>query len=591
MIKFRLNGQEVEAEEGSTILKVAREHGVDIPTLCFHPAVQPYQVCRVCLVELVRDGVSQLVPSCGYRIEEGTEVLTHSEKVLKRRKTIVELILAEAPNSERVKEIARDLGIEKARFERRRDKECILCGLCVNVCNDIMGIGTISFANRGTERVVTTPYDDFNDVCSTCGACARVCPTDIIKLEEITRNPVTPILSDFDARLAPRPCIYVPFPQAVPNKPVIDRENCIYFKAGKCKVCEAVCQPEAIVYDQEEEIIEEEVGAVVVATGYDLYPVERIPEYGGGKYADVIDGMQFERLLSASGPTQGEILRPSDGKVPKKVAFISCVGSRDPEHHCAYCSKICCMYMAKHALLYKEHVPDGEAAVFSIDVRTAGKDYEEFFTRAKEEGKVLYIRGKPSRVVKEGDQLVVWTVDTLTGRQLRAEFDMVVLSMAVVPSTDAVELSKKLRIQTNADGFYSEVHPKLRPVESLVRGFFLAGCGQAPKDIPETVAQASAAASKVLEMFSKKELAAEPMVVVVDEDMCAACKLCIDACPYDAREFDEEKKVATVNEALCQACGCCAAACPTKATQQKNLDDRQISRMVEVIFEQQEELS
>jgi heterodisulfide reductase subunit A len=249
------------------------------------------------------------------------------------------------------------------------------------------------------------------------------------------------------------------------------------------------------------------------------------------------------------------------------------------------------MYMAKHALLYKEHVPDGEAVVFSIDVRTAGKDYEEFFTRAKEEGKILYIRGKPSRVVKEGDQLVVWTVDTLTGRQLRAEFDMVVLSMAVVPPAGAVELSKKLRIQTNADGFYSEVHPKLRPVESLVRGFFLAGCGQAPKDIPETVAQASAAASKVLEMFSKKELAVEPMVVVVDEDMCAACKLRIDACPYDAREFDEEKKVATVNEALCQACGCCAAACPTKATQQKNLDDRQISRMVEVIFEQQEELS
>jgi heterodisulfide reductase subunit A len=246
------------------------------------------------------------------------------------------------------------------------------------------------------------------------------------------------------------------------------------------------------------------------------------------------------------------------------------------------------MYMAKHALLYKEHVPDGEALIFTIDVRTSSKDYEEFYSRTKDEGNVIYVRGKPSRVIKEGDSLVVWAVNTLTGRQVRVECDMVVVSMAIVPSGDAVKIAKRLRIPANEHGFFSEVHPKLRPVESLVRGFYLAGCSQSAKDIPESVAQASAAASKVLEVFSKKELLTEAMVAVVNDDLCVACKTCIDACPYEAREFDEEKKVVLVNEALCQGCGSCVVACAAGATQQKNLNDRQLSRMVEVIFDEQE---
>ena len=352
----------------------------------------------------------------------------------------------------------------------------------------------------------------------------------------------------------------------------------------ECRECEKACEQDAIRYDMQDEIIEEEVGAIVVATGYELYPIEKIREYGAGKHEDVIDGLQFERLLSASGPTQGEIRRPSDNKIPKRIAFISCVGSRDPEHHLPYCSKICCMYNTKHALLYKERVPDGEAIIFSIDIRTAGKDYEEFFMRAKEHENVLYVRSKPSRVLKEGDGLIVWTTDTLTGRALKVKCDMVVLSMAVVPSVETVELAKKLRIQTNIHGFFNEAHPKLRPVESLVPGFFLAGCAQTPKDIPETVAQASAAASKVLEMFSKKELTAEPMVVMVDEEMCSGCKLCVVTCPYDAREFDEEKNIVKINEALCMGCGCCVAACPSGASQQKNLIEKQIAKMVEVIL-------
>ncbi len=352
----------------------------------------------------------------------------------------------------------------------------------------------------------------------------------------------------------------------------------------ECRECEKACQQDAIVHAMKDELVEEEVGAIIVATGYELYPVEKVREYGAGKYEDVIDGLQFERLLSASGPTQGEIRRPSDSSVPKRIAFISCVGSRDPEHHLPYCSKICCMYNTKHALLYKERVPDGEAIVFSIDVRTAGKDYEEFFMRAKEDENVLYVRGKPSRVMREGKGLVVWTTDTLTGRPLKVKCDMVVLSMAVIPSVETTELAKKLRIQTNIHGFLNEAHPKLRPVESLVPGFFLAGCAQTPKDIPESVAQASAAAAKALEMFSKKELTAEPMVVVIDEEMCSGCKLCVVTCPYEAREIDEEKKIVRINEALCMGCGCCVAACPSGASQQKNLVEKQISRMVEVIL-------
>ncbi|MFO8184627.1 MAG: CoB--CoM heterodisulfide reductase iron-sulfur subunit A family protein [Candidatus Aegiribacteria sp.] len=403
-------------------------------------------------------------------------------------------------------------------------------------------------------------------ICTGCGLCMEKCPAKVP--------------SEFDRDLSTRGAIYIPFPQAVPNKPVIDRDNCIYFKTGKCRLCEKTCEINAIKFDQEDRIVEEEVGAIITATGYETLPVVDLKEYGSGQVPDVIDGLAFERLLSASGPTGGEVRRPSDGKVPKEVVFVQCAGSRDPERYQPYCSKICCMYTTKHALLYRHRVHDGQPYVFYIDIRTGGKGYEEFYHNAEEDEGIIYLRGKVARIFRDGDKTVVWGTDTLTGRNVEIEADLVVLATAVVPRESTAELVKKLRIQTGTNGFLSEAHPKLRPVESINSGFFIAGVAQGPRDIPETVAQASGAACKVISLFSRDHLEQDPAIAWVDEDLCGGCRICISVCPYDAREYDEEKGIATVNEALCEGCGSCVAACACGATQQRNLSDSQIKSMV-----------
>jgi heterodisulfide reductase subunit A len=404
------------------------------------------------------------------------------------------------------------------------------------------------------------------DVCTGCGVCTEKCPKKVD--------------SEFNRNMGTRGAIYTMFPQAVPNYPVIDRDNCLYFIKGRCRICEKSCDLGAIDYQQEDEIIEEKVGAVIVATGYDTLPLDQLGEYGYGKLPDVIDGMAFERLLSASGPTGGEIRRPSDGKVPREVVFVQCAGSRDPENHLPYCSKICCMYTAKHALLYKHRVHDGQPYIFYIDVRTGGKSYEEFYHRVSEEEGVVYIRGKVSRVFQDGDRMIVWGVDTLTGKKVEIAADLVVLATGMIPTAGSSELFSTMKLAADENGFLSEAHPKLRPVESIQAGFYLAGAAQGPRDIPETVAQASGAASKVIALFSQEKLFHEPIVACVDEDLCSGCKVCISACPYDAREFDEKEGIVRVNELLCEGCGACVVSCPSGATQQKNLTDEQIREMV-----------
>ncbi len=406
------------------------------------------------------------------------------------------------------------------------------------------------------------------DKCTGCGQCIEKCPVKVP--------------SEFHALLGQRKAIYTLFPQAVPNKPVIDRENCLYFTKATCRACVKSCSVGAIVFDQKESFVEENVGAIIIATGYDLMDKARIGEYGYGRYEDVIDGLQIERLLAPTGPTQGEVRRPSDGKVPKELVFVQCAGSRDPEHHYPYCSKVCCMYTIKQAMLYKHAVPDGQAYVFYMDTRCSGKGYEEFLQRGIEEDGILYLRGRVSRIFKDGNALKVWGADTLTGRKIEISADMVVLATAMVPSKGAKQLAEKLRLATDEYGFFSEAHPKLRPVESLTAGYFLAGASQAPKDIPEVVAQASAAASKVIALFSKDHLYHEPIAPTVDEEICRGCGQCIETCVYEAIELDPRRRIARVNEVICEGCGACSAACPSGAVQQRNLTKRQIVEMVEV---------
>ena len=324
-----------------------------------------------------------------------------------------------------------------------------------------------------------------------------------------------------------------------------------------------------------------DVGAIVVATGYDLYDKRKLGEYGGGRYPDVIDGLQFEAMLRPDGPTGGRILRPSDGQVPKEVVWVQCAGSRDPELHMPHCSKVCCMYVAKQATLYKQRVPDGQATVFYIDIRSQGKGYEEFVQRAMEKYRVLYVRGKASKVFQENGRVMVWGVDTLTGLPVDVEADLVVLATATVAREGAVELGQCLHVSVDEHGFFSEAHPKLRPVESLTAGVFLAGAAQFPKDIPETVAQASGAAAKVLGLFSQRQMVQEPTIAFVDPETCSGCGLCIPSCPYGARSMHEWQHIAIVNTALCQGCGACTMICPNKACKLRNLAPIQVLSMME----------
>ncbi|MGE5399480.1 MAG: 4Fe-4S binding protein [Ignavibacteriales bacterium] len=424
-------------------------------------------------------------------------------------------------------------------------------------------------------------------VCTGCGICQEKCPQKKIS-------------SEFNEGLGMRKAIYVPFPQAVPNKPVIDREHCTKFINGKCGVCEKLCGPKAIRFDQTDTFINEEIGAIVVATGYDLYTIDKKPddalkgygEYGYGKYKDVISGLQFERLVSASGPTYGEIKRPSDGKIPETVVFLQCVGSRDEAKGVSYCSKICCMYTAKHTMLYKHKVHNGKAFVFYMDIRAGGKNYDEFVRRAIEEDGAIYLRGRVSKISQEGDKLIVKGADTLSGAQVEIAADLVVLATAMTAQTDIVPLAQKLGVGYDQYHFLSEAHPKLRPVETNSAGIFLAGACQAPKDIPEAVAQASAAASKVLGLFSSFELEREPYVARVNENTCAGCEFCITACPYSAIERKEIKNrsgeiikiVSHVNEGKCQGCGTCVSICRSKSIDLAGFTDEQVYSQINALF-------
>jgi heterodisulfide reductase subunit A2 len=341
------------------------------------------------------------------------------------------------------------------------------------------------------------------DLCTACGACSEKCPTSIpVAFDRHLEMPR--IMKSGKVRHeGTGKAIYTLSPQAVPKKPVIDPDYCRYLLEGKCGLCAKVCPVGAIDFEQGPHWSEERVGAVVLATGYELYPLEKLGEYGGGRVPDVIDGLAMERLLSASGPTSGVMRRPSDGREPHEVVWIQCAGSRDPELAMPYCSKICCMYSAKQAMLYKHKVHHGQAYVFYIDIRSAGKRYEEFIQRAMEEDDVAYVRGKVSKVFREGDKVMVWGVDTLTGVPVEVAADLVVISQAMVPSEGTREMAAMLGLDVDEFGWWTEKEGNLAPLETRRQGIFLAGTGTGPKDIPEAVAQGSGAAGKVLSLFSR----------------------------------------------------------------------------------------
>jgi heterodisulfide reductase subunit A len=411
------------------------------------------------------------------------------------------------------------------------------------------------------------------DLCTGCGLCMEKCPS-------------KKSFDRFNEGIGTTTAINIPFPQAIPKKAVIDPEFCRKLIKGKCGVCSKVCPVKAIDFETEEEIVTEKVGAVVVATGYDLFDYTKYGEYGAGRYPDVITSVQYERLLSASGPTGGHIKRPSDGKEPKNVVFIQCVGSRDKSVNRPYCSGFCCMYTAKQAILTRDHIPDSQSYVFYMDIRSPGKAFDEFVRRAVEVYGTQYVRGRVSMITPAGDKLLVRGADTLAGSQVEVEADLVVLAVGAEAAQGATKLAEKLRIPYDAHGFYTESHPKLKPVETNTAGVYLAGSCQGPKDIPSSVAQGSAAAAKVMALFAKGQLESDPQIAQVNEKRCIGCHKCVRVCPFGAIQETQDRggnPKAVVIETICQGCGICSVTCPQSAVQLQHFTDNQILEEVQAL--------
>ena len=407
--------------------------------------------------------------------------------------------------------------------------------------------------------------------CTGCGVCIEKCPRKVV--DDV-----------FEVGMGTRKAIYTPFPQAVPRIPVIDTANCTFFKTGKCQVCSKICPTDAVDYTQKDEIIEIEVGNIVMATGWKLFDCKRVPQYGFGRLANVYSNMEFERLCNAAGPTNGKIVL-RDGKTePKRVAIIHCVGSRDSTTN-PYCSNVCCMASLKFGHLVLEKTK-AEVYSFYIDMRTPQKEYEEFYQRLLEEG-MHFVRGKVAEVTDaarkpdEAGRLIVQYEDTLVGMQKRLPVDMVILMGGLEPQADAKEIGLKCGISCSMAGWYTERHPKLDPVATMTDGVFVAGACQGPKDIPAAVAQGAAAAARIQGMISKGQVMIEPIVASINEEECSGCRICNNMCPYNAIEYDEEKGVSRIITALCKGCGTCVGACPAAAITGAHFNNQQIFAEIE----------
>ena len=498
-IDLTIDDQQVSVASDIPVLEACQELGIKIPTLCYYKALPGYGACRLCLVEVERHGRSKIEASCIYAVQEGLVVRTNSEVIQRTRRIMAELLLARCPSSEKVREVAAEIGVTETRFPKK-DEDCILCGLCARVCSDLMKVGAIDFSGRGDTRKIGPAFDKHSPVCMACGACQVVCPTGAVNLDKVSLRPPRPVASTYNMGLVNRPSIYIPFPQALPNVPVIDRENCVHFLTGACKACEAFCRADAIDYTQEDEVVELDVGAVILAPGYCVFDAGQKLETGYSWYGNVISSLQFERILSSSGPYGGKIVRPTDLNTPKKIAFIQCVGSRDAERD--YCSSVCCMYATKEAIIAKEHEEDLECQIFYMDLRAFGKGFDAYYERAKELG-VIYTRCRPSTVeqVDETKNLRIAYVDE-EGRFAKEEFDLVVLSTGICPPAEVQELAKKFGVKLDSNGF--AMTSTFNPVQSSREGVYVCGPFSEPKDIPETVMEASSSAAKVMALLGEK---------------------------------------------------------------------------------------
>ena len=581
-VKIKIDGEATEVEEGTYILGAAQSLGIEIPTLCYYPHMSPYAACRICVVEARNGkGWSKIVTACNYPVWDGLEIYTDTPRVVNARRTNLEMLMANCAPVPVLERMAVKFGVKEPRWGHGT-YTCILCGLCVRICDEVVGAHALTFVNRGRERDVSTPFHLDSEACILCGACAKHCPTGHIKMQDIEERAI----NHRELNLGPNAAITLPFRQAVPNVPYIVRENCIHYKTGGCMICGKVCPKDCIDYGDRAEIEEIEVGAVVLATGFDDFDPTPMKQYGYGRYPNVVSSVEFERMNNAAGPTGGKVVL-ENGEEPKRIGIIHCVGSRDENHH-KYCSRVCCMYALKFSHLIMEKTK-AEVHQFYIDMRSFGKGYEEFYQRILDEGGNI-VRGKGAEVVpatlaqRSEGALIIRCEDTLIGKYREVPVDMVVLCTALEARLDARDIARKFNISVGADGWFIESHPKLAPVSTSTEGVFLAGACQGAKDIPDSVAQGSAAAAQVMKLLCQGEVLMDATYAEVIEELCSGCRICNDMCPYHAIDYNAEKRVSVVNSALCKACGTCVAACPSGAIAGRHFTDEQIYAQIEGIL-------